>query len=568
MQSRKHTYHLHFLSGNSVKSLFFGQTTVMILATMALMLIEGFGIFFNGAYFLGPLTLGVVGSWLIFAAVALLGPDAFLKQSKWAGLAAALLAAFWLWTGISITWSISAELTWNEFNRTGGYLAVFLIGLAVARHPRVRNFAAGLFLAVAAAAIFYSLGPKLFPASVDNLDDLARISIPIGYANAQGLLAALAFMPAVFFAARKGTHLVFRLLAAAGAPVILVALFFTISRGATLAIAIGLVAYFILSPLRLRSAAVIALAGVPAGLICFWSSSQDALMHDKSPLPLRLDAAAPLRLYIVIAVIAVTLLFAAALAAGKRFSLPPSARRSFGALVLVAVVLAAVIPAGLFISSKPSFGGWINQTWEDFTTVRGTDAGAGRLLQVNSLVRWNLWGEAISNWKQNPLTGSGAQSFPLTHMMSRKDGMPFVKQAHSMPFSLLSELGAVGFVLMGAFIWLTLGLGLRNLVRTRDRWQRALAAALTAFLIIYLIHASFDWDWNMFALTLPYFFFAGILAGWRPAAAIERARPAVAEGAQAPAGEADENSLSAGPLAPAGRRARGKHYRRRGTTAT
>ncbi|MHB1412284.1 MAG: O-antigen ligase family protein [Thermoleophilia bacterium] len=537
----------------------------MILATVALMLIEGFGIFFNGAYFLGPLTLGVVGSWLIFSAAALLEPDAFLRQSKWARLAAALLAAFWLWTGISITWSISAELTWNEFNRTGGYLAVFLIGLAVARHPQVRNFAAGLFLAVAAAAICYSLGPKLFPASVDNLNDLARISIPIGYANAQGLLAALALVPAVFFAARRGTHWVFRLLAAAGAPVILVALFFTISRGATLAVAIGLVAYFILSPLRLRSLAVIALAGVPAGLICFWSSSQDALMHDSQPMASRLAAAATLRLDIVFAVAAAALLFAAALAVGKRFSLSRLAGRILGATILTALTVAVIFSASLFIASKPSFSGWVRQTWEDFTTVRGTEAGAGRLLQVNSLVRWNLWNEAFSNWKLHPVTGSGAQSFPLTHLMIRQPGMPFVKQAHSMPFSLLSELGLVGFVLMGAFIWLTLGLGIRNLARTSDRWQRGLAAALMAFLVTYLIHASYDWDWNMFALTLPYFFFAGILTGWRPAAAIEEARPAAAEGTRAAAAGAAETPVSVRPSAPAERRDKGKHYRRRAT---
>ena len=483
------------------------------------MLIEGFAIFSNGAYFQGPLTLVVVGSWIIFVFVAWTNPNAFLLQSKWARLASALLVAFWLWTGISIIWSISADLTWNEFNRTGGYLAVFLVGLAVARHPSARMFAAGLFLVVAAAAVFYSLGPKLFPASVDNLDDLARISIPIGYANAQGLLAALLFVPAVFFAARRGTHWVLRSLAAASAPIFLIALFFTISRGATFAIVVGLIAYFIMSPLRLRSFAVLLLAAVPAVLVSLWSGAQDALMHDKSQLVLRLDAAGPLRLYVGLILAVVALAFAATLAAGNRFSLPPRAKRFIGAGILAIVLLAVFIPPGLFISSKPSFSGWVSQTWEDFTTLRGTEAGAARLLQVNSSVRWNLWSEAFSNWKQNPVAGSGAQSFPLTHLMTRQSGMPFVKQAHSMPFGLLSELGLVGFLIMGAFIWLTLGLGLRNLIKTRDRWQRGLAASLMAFLIMYLVSASYDWDWNMFAVTLPYFFFTGVLTGWRPAVA-------------------------------------------------
>lgn len=501
------------------KSLLPGREAAMFIASAALVVIDGFGIFFNGAYFLGPLTLAVVGSWVIFATIVRAYPGTYVAQPRAAKAAAAGLTAFWLWTGISIIWSLSPDLTWNEFNRTGGYLAIFLVGLAVARFPRARMFAAGLFLATAGAAVCYSLGPRLFPASIENLNGLARISIPIGYANAQGLLAALTFFPAIFFAARKGIHWTLRLAAAISAPVILIALFFTISRGATFAFAIGLAVYFILSPLRLRSFAMLVLAAVPVVLICYWSGSQDALMHDNQPLQLRLDAAAPLRVEIMIACAAVAVFFAVAMAVGSRFSLPGRARRILGSAILVALAIAVVFSASLFISSKPSFSGWVRQTWDDFTTVRSTEAGAGRLLQVNSLVRWNLWNEALSNWKLHPLAGSGAQSFPLTHLMTRRDGMPFVRQAHSMPFSLLSELGIVGFLLMGAFIWLTLAEGLRHTIKTQDRWQRGLIATLIALLIAYLVHASYDWDWNMFALTLPYFFFTGFLAGWRPEAA-------------------------------------------------
>ena len=533
------------------------------------MLIEAFAIFFNGAYFQGPMTLAVIGSWIIVVLAVWAAADAFpeLLDSRLAAVSAVLLASFWLWTGTSIFWSISADLTWNEFNRTGGYLAIFFVGLVVARYPFARTLAAGLFLAAAGAAVFYSLGPKLFPATIDNPDDFARISIPIGYANAQGLLAALTFVPTIFFAARKDAHWAIRILAAVGAPIALIALFFTISRGATIAIVVGLITYFILSPLRIRSFAVLLLAAGAALPVLIWSNAQDALMHDNSPLALRLAAAAPLQLYLLLVIAATIVIFAAALAAGRRFSWPSRARAILGTAILIVALMAIVVPASLFLSSKPSVSGWASQTWKDFTMGSRTDPGAARLLEVNSSIRWNLWKEAVSNWKQHIVAGSGAQSFHLTHMMTRQAGMPFVKQAHSMPFSLLSELGLVGFVLMGAFVWLTLGLGIRNLARTSDRWQRGLAAALMAFLVTYLIHASYDWDWNMFALTLPYFFFAGILAGWRPAAAIEEARPAAAEGTRAADAGAAETPRSVRPSAPAGRRDKGKHYRRRRATA-
>ncbi len=37
--------------------------------------------------------------------------------------------------------------------------------------------------------------------------------------------------------------------------------------------------------------------------------------------------------------------------------------------------------------------------------------------------------------------------------------------------------------------------------------------ALLSLMVIYLAYTSYDWDWNVFAVTVPFFFFAGMLAG-------------------------------------------------------
>ena len=79
---------------------------------------------------------------------------------------------------------------------------------------------------------------------------------------------------------------------------------------------------------------------------------------------------------------------------------------------------------------------------------------------------------------------------------------------------MLSELGAVGFILLGVFIAFTLTVCTLTARGVRDRWQRGLAAAFLAAILTYLTHTAYDWDWNIMAVTAPYFLFTGLLIGW------------------------------------------------------
>lgn len=505
---------LSSFTGPSPKSLFFKQSTTVANAVFILMALEAFAIFFDGAYFLDAMTFCVVGAWVVLLAVAWLNRDELFWGSRRTIILVVTLLVFWFWTGLSFFWSISADLTWIEFNRTGGYLAVFITGVVVGRYGFARTLASVLFLVSASAAAFYSLGIKALPQVVDNIDNLARASVPLGYANALGLLLAMAYPLTLYYTASRTSNWLLRLFAAAIGPLLLVGLFFTISRGALLAIILGLLCYFILVPIRLRSFGALLLSLPSALLISFWSSRQDAFMHDKVDLTLRIAAATPLRQYLALAVAAAVVIVLVALLAGKKLRLPLWATRLVGGSLLAITIIAVVTGVVLFVSSKPSFSAWIQQTYDQFTSAKSTQAGAARLLQVNSAVRWRLWQEAITNWKEHPINGSGAQSFPITHLMKRESDMPFVKQAHGMPFGLLSELGLVGFTLMGAFVFTSLMISLLVVTKIKNRWERGLAGALFSVVFIYLVHSTYDWDWNMVALTLPYFLFTGMLVGW------------------------------------------------------
>ena len=104
-------------------------------------------------------------------------------------------AALTAWAGVSITWSIAGDLSWEWLARGLVYDACLVLGvLAGALLGGVRRVAALTALVVAAALGWALLGvaiPSLFPDG----DRIARLREPVGYWNALALLAdaAIAF---------------------------------------------------------------------------------------------------------------------------------------------------------------------------------------------------------------------------------------------------------------------------------------------------------------------------------------------------------------------------------------
>lgn len=483
-----------------------------------LMALQLFAAFTNGGYFIDSMTLCVVAAWLILALTSITPPGSAglpsLLRRPPVAVTVMLALLLWVWTGASMLWSIAGSETWIEFNRTGAYFALLLTGLVIGRDAAQRKAAAWMLAGAATLAAIYGLGPRLLPSLVDNLDNLGRIAVPVGYTNAQGLLMALFIPVTLHLASARSENRFLRLAAAEATALLSLCLFFTYSRGATYTLGGGLLVYLLISPLRLRVLTTLVMVVVPVAAVARWSNEQPALKLDGVPLDARLAAAANLRVYILAALAGTGLLFIAGLVLEKKISLPVKVKKIAGPVMAGLIIPALLVGAIWFSPSKSSLSAWAGQKFTDFTAERVEGEGAGRLLSLSSAGRWQIWGEAIENWQENKLTGSGGQSFPLTHLMKREEGVPFVKQAHSLPFGLLSELGLVGFIAMGLFVILTLFIAIRRLMAIADRQERGLAAALLTVTIIYLVHTSFDWDWNMMVLTMPYFLFTGILVGW------------------------------------------------------
>jgi tetratricopeptide (TPR) repeat protein len=88
-----------------------------------------------------------------------------------------------------------------------------------------------------------------------------------------------------------------------------------------------------------------------------------------------------------------------------------------------------------------------------------------------------------------------------------------VAQPHSVPLQWLAESGLIGalLALFGYGLLLTAGVGaVRRRLPSRER---LLMASLLGGAVAYALHACYDWDWDIPAVTLPALLFLGVLVG-------------------------------------------------------
>ena len=86
----------------------------------------------------------------------------------------------------------------------------------------------------------WALLTKVFPGALAADETYARLREPFGYWNAVGLMAALGVPPLLWLAARRSGHAAVNALAWPGLGLLLVCMMLSYSRGALLALAIGL----------------------------------------------------------------------------------------------------------------------------------------------------------------------------------------------------------------------------------------------------------------------------------------------------------------------------------------
>lgn len=482
---------------------------------------------------------------LAASASALLGGAIGARAPRAAWWGVGLLALFVAWSGLTLTWSIAPDRTWEEFNRALSYALVAGLGVMVgASLPRaIERFAAGWLIAVSLVAL-YALGGKVAPGlHVSGLFDLdqtgvvARLRAPLEYWNALGLLCVLAAPVAVRLATGVGGSVSsrrVRLAAVEALYLLVIVIGLTYSRGAVAAFVVGAAVLTLTGNGRLRGLIAMGLAALAATAPLAVAFGRAGLKNNGEALGVRIHEGRILGLVVVVAGLAL-------LAGGwalLRFE--PRARWSGERTRLVFRV--AAVAAGVFViagavglaRSQRGFSGSITQAVDDFTKVKeDRQFDPVRLVSTNSGNRVSWWKEAVGAWSDRPLQGWGAGSFALLHLRYRHDIVP-VTQAHSVPLQTLAETGLIGLVLAYGGVLALLAAAISRTRAMESGPRRDLAVALLAATAAWLVHGFYDWDFNIPAVTAPVLVMLGILAG-QPDDRMDASASAVGAGAHASA---------------------------------
>jgi hypothetical protein len=437
-------------------------------------------------------TLGLL--WASALALLLRSPVRPTRLER-AFLGGLVCVVAWIW--ISIAWSSDVAQSVFEGERSLVLVAAVGAGLAFAQRGAVRPLLGGA-LAGIAAVCSYALATRLFPGRVGHYDPLAvyRLNTPVGYWNGLGLVAALGALLALGFALRSRTS-VGRALAGLTLPMFVLTLYFTYSRGAWGALAVGLAVLIVLDPRRLSTTAGIVALGPAPAFVVWLASRSHSLSRQSSIL-----AAAKHDGHRIALVLLVLALFEAALAvalrSAQRMDVPRAIRLGWAAL-LVAYLLAGIGGVVARYGSPPTIARHAYHSFLAPPPANVVDLNS-RLFNLSSNRRVTLWKVAWHEAKAHLVTGDGAGSFERYYLQHRTTALG-VEDAHSLYLETLAELGAVGLGL------LVLALAVPLVAAIRHRRHPLVPFACAAY-VAYLVHAAVDWDWELAGVTL-----AAVLCG-------------------------------------------------------
>jgi len=485
-----------------------------------------------------------IGSGLLVAVTVLLAPARGRQYGPWS---IGLLLAFTALTALSVVWSVQPDESFKDAGRMLAYSGVFAAVVVVA--PAVPSRWPAVLGGVTLAAVVvcgYALLTKIFPGQFDPNDLYARLRAPFDYWNAIGLTAAMGVMGCMWLGSRRAGHALLSALAYPAMGLMLLTLLLAYSRGALVALALGVALWFCIVPLRLRGACVL-LAGVAgAAAVASWDFSQQALSTEGVVLAARETAGRQLGVLLVAMLALLTL---AGLAIGfftGRSAPSRRLRRDAGVALLALLAISVIAFAGALAVSHRGLPGSVSHAFHTLTDTHSQVPNTpGRLTAIAS-VRARYWDEALQIFKAHPALGAGAEGYRTARLRYRTAPIE-VRHAHGFVVQTLADLGLVGLVLALALLvaWMTAaGRSTHPFNRrwtswraltdrasgVRPGWRRFRIAGQPApysperigmlcmlcLVVVFGIHSLVDWTWYVPGNACVALLCAGWLAGRGP----------------------------------------------------
>jgi hypothetical protein len=450
--------------------------------------------------------------WLVVVALLVLGTASRATLARPFYWTAGLIGCLSLLSAISSFWSGSVELSVIEADRVLVYLGVFLAAFLIAQtDQRRQRFAEGLTIAVAVVALL-GLGSRLLPHVLEVADSLGsgpRLRYPLGYWNANGAMFGIG-IALLLWSSRRAAWTGLRWLSVAAMPAVLLALYFTYSRGGLLALLIAAGCTIALSRDRLWMLATLG-AGALGTLPAVLAVQARRSLTDNYLSQGTVDQGAEV-LLILLAGIALTLALFAALRWAERRGGELTGRAvelSRSPALLKGIAAAgAVIAIGVAIA----IGG---RAWDQFSNsdVQFPSRPEQHFSQLSGAGRHDFFRVAIDAFEEKPVLGSGAGTYQFAWDQHRSIKQP-VHDAHSLYLEAFAELGALGGLLVLALVGTILWTGFCAW-RAAPHPQRERYAALFAATLAFAVGAGLDWFWEIAAFGAVFFAAAGVLVAAR-----------------------------------------------------
>jgi hypothetical protein len=457
------------------------------------------GAFAGGGY--GPersATAGII-VWCVVAAVLLGRGPARLPAARAGRWLAALLVAFALLSGASAWWADDPGRAIGSATPASLYAGLATLVLVAA--PRVaaiawiRGVAIGLLL-IAAAALGSRFWPEAFAdALVQALPSArSRLGYPIGYWNALGFAMASGTIALGWLSCRGATR-AGRVAALAVLPVPALVLYLTSSRGALAALVTGLALLLALERRRLALALGLAIGAAGALAVVAVATARPAFADGATSAIARGQAHTVL-LALLAACAALALVRAltdGALARAATWRTPRLlgwAAAIAAAGTAVFVVLAVDLPGRLDAFRTPPV----------VPSRDGAGLVTSHLLSASGSGRYQFWAAAWDAFRAHPLRGLGTGGYEQWWTGHGSLAYP-VRNAHSLGFETLAELGLPGGVLL---------LGLGGLLAIATVRRRHAGAAGDSVLPVAMalttcgaVATAIDWTWQVPVALAP-----------------------------------------------------------------
>jgi len=467
----------------------------------------------DGGYFAMNFYPAAIASWTVLGLVIIAAwDDLHIAADARAPLLALGMIA--LWTGLSSAWSISPNLSLQEFTRETIYLACFLLVLSGSASLRSVRFTTVIYVCITTGLAGFAMLARIFPDYSENYVYAGgRLMGSIGYWNGLAALMAIGIIPCLWLASSPAIPRLARAVFSCALSLMGLTLFFTLSRGG-LAVCIASIAlYIILAPDRLASLLSLLSSLLPAGLLAWYAAAALPSLNASGD-GVRIDPADG-RMFAIL--LSVTLL---AVAIIKFASMLLPARipenRAGVAFIIAFWLLAAIALAGLIMTQRDSIAEKLThwrssaevQVWQ-YDQASVDERGVERLASTSDN-RTEFWRIGLTNFREHPLAGTGGGTYRFANFRLQS-GEGLARDPHSVWIRFLSDQGIVGFILLLALM-ASLATGIvRHLLAKPGLRRNGLYISLAIAGLAWIADSSFEWNWALPAVTIQFFIICGLL---------------------------------------------------------